>query len=274
MAGLIQKAAANQAEKAGQPTLQQYIKKMEGEIAKALPSVMTPERFSRIVLSALSSNPKLAKTTPQSFLAAMMNAAQLGLEPNTQLGHAYLIPYQNKGVLECQFQIGYQGMIELARRDGNVTVMQARTVYANDEFTYEYGLNPDLKHVPTRQARGEPIFFYGMFRLKNGGFGFEVMSVEDIRDHAKRYSKSYSNGPWKTNFEEMAQKTVLKRALKYAPMSSEFVLGMAQDETIKREISEDMFSIPTVELEVNEETGEVIDAEFSEVAQEEADHAE
>lgn len=86
--------------------MQAYIRKMSGEIAKALPSVMTPERFTRIVLSALSTNPKLAETTPSSFLGAMMTAAQLGLEPNTPLGQAYLIPYKNKGVLECQFQIG------------------------------------------------------------------------------------------------------------------------------------------------------------------------
>ena len=79
----------------GSPTMQQYIRQMQGEIKKALPSVMTPERFSRIVLSALSANPKLAETTPQSFLGAMMTAAQLGVEPNTPLGQAYLIPYWN-----------------------------------------------------------------------------------------------------------------------------------------------------------------------------------
>lgn len=87
----------------GKPALQQYIKQMEKEIKKALPSVITPERFTRIVLSALSTNPKLAETTPQSFLGAMMTAAQLGVEPNTPLGQAYLIPYRNKGVMECQF---------------------------------------------------------------------------------------------------------------------------------------------------------------------------
>ena len=91
------------------PTMQQYIKQMQGEIKKALPAVMTPERFSRIVLSALSTNPKLAETTPQSFLGAMMTAAQLGVEPNTPLGQAYLIPFWNSKAraLECQFQLGY-----------------------------------------------------------------------------------------------------------------------------------------------------------------------
>ena len=90
----------------GKKTIQQYIKSMEGEIKRALPSVITPERFTRMVLSALSTNPKLAACTPKSFLGAMMRAAQLGLEPNTPLGQAYLIPYRNKGVDEVQFQIG------------------------------------------------------------------------------------------------------------------------------------------------------------------------
>jgi len=86
MSGVIQNAVKNSVN-AGKPTtMQDYINKMKGEIAKALPSVITPERFTRMVLSALSTTPKLAECTPKSFLGAMMNAAQLGLEPNTPLG--------------------------------------------------------------------------------------------------------------------------------------------------------------------------------------------
>ena len=106
MAGMIQEAANKVAVKKGTPKLADYVKSMEKEIAKALPSVITPERFTRITLSALSSNPTLQQCTPQSFLGAMMTAAQLGVEPNTPLGQAYLLPYKNKGVLECQFQLG------------------------------------------------------------------------------------------------------------------------------------------------------------------------
>ncbi len=243
------------------PTMQQYIKQMSGEIKKALPSVMTPERFTRITLSALSANQQLMETTPQSFLGAMMTAAQLGLEPNTPLGQAYLIPYWNgkRRCLECQFQIGYKGMIDLAYRSGEVIITDAFTVYEGDEFSFCYGLNPNLVHKPTLKDRGEPICFYGIFRTKSGGYGFKVMSVEDVRAHAKRYSKAYSNGPWQTNFDEMAKKTVLKKTLKYAPMSSEFVRAVAQDETIKTEISPDMYEVPAVEIpyEADEETGEV-----------------
>lgn len=228
-----------------QKTIQQYIKSMEGEIKKALPSVITPERFTRMTLSALSVNPKLGACTPKSFLAAMLSAAQLGLEPNTPLGQAYLIPYKNKGTDEVQFQIGYKGLIDLAYRSGEVEVVQAQVVYENDLFECEYGLEPKLKHIPAEAGRGEPVKVYAVFKTKSGGYGFEVMSMEDIRKHAQKYSKAYGTGysPWSTNFEEMAKKTVLKRVLKYAPLKSDFVRGIAQDESIKSELSEDMYTV-------------------------------
>lgn len=249
---MIQNAVAGGVnENAAKLTMQQYIKQMQSEIKKALPSVITPERFTRIVLSALSTNPKLAQTTPQSFLGAMMTAAQLGVEPNTPLGQAYLIPFWNGKTKssECQFQLGYKGMIDLAYRSGDVSVIQAQIVYENDEFNYSFGLEPTLYHKPAISDRGEPAYVYAMFRTKDGGYGFEVMSIPDVRAHAEKFSKSFSNGPWQTNFEEMAKKTVLKKVLKYAPLKSDFVRAAAQDETIKTEISEDMYSVPDVTIE-------------------------
>ena len=228
MAGTIQ----NQVAKTGNTkTMAEYIKGMESEIKKALPSVITPERFTRMTLSAISVNPKLAQCTPKSFLGAMMSAAQLGLEPNTPLGQAYLIPFKNKGVDEVQFQIGYKGLIDLAYRSGEVELVQAQIVYENDKFECQYGLEPKLIHVPADKDRGEAIKVYAMFKTKSGGYGFEVMSMDDVREHAKKYSQAYSSAysPWAKNFEEMA---------------------------IKSEISDDMYS-------VNDET--VLDAEFKEV---------
>lgn len=280
-AGAIQKAAANRAAvKANDTpkTMQQYVLSMKSQIEKALPSMVTPERFMRITLTALSSNPQLCQTTRESFLGAMMQAAQMGLEPNTPLGQAYLIPYKNKGVMECQYQIGYKGLIDIARRSGQITEIDAKVVYENDEFDYEFGLHADLKHKPVLVNRGEPICFYAYFKTVNGGFGFEVMSVEDVKAHAKKYSQSYNSNysPWAKNFVEMAEKTVLKKVLKFAPKSIELEQALAADETIKHEISEDMSIVPddtdyidikniedndTVEsmpLEINPETGEVL----------------
>lgn len=272
MAGKIQNqvATTNNGEK---KTMQSYIKSMEGEIKKALPSVITPERFTRMVLSAVSVNPQLASCTPGSFLGAMMSAAQLGLEPNTALGQAYILPYNNHGKLEAQFQLGYKGLIDLAYRSGEVEVVQSHIVYENDDFECNYGLEPTLKHTPADKNRGDPIKVYAVFKTKSGGFGFEVMSMDDVRRHASKYSKSFNSNysPWKTNFEEMAKKTVLKRVLKYAPLKSDFVRGFTQDESIKTEITDDMYSVPneivyeTDYVEVNESTGEVMADETNSV---------
>lgn len=248
--GKIQENTAMQTT-SNRKTLNSYIKSMEGEIAKALPSVITPERFTRMVLSAVSANPKLADCSPQSFLGAMMQAAQLGVEPNTPLGQAYLIPYAG----QVQFQLGYKGMIDLAYRSGEIEVIQAHVVYENDEFEYEFGLEPKLRHVPARSDRGDAVCVYAMFKTKAGGFGFEVMSMDDCKKHAMKYSKAYNSAssPWKTSFEEMCKKTVLKSCLKYAPLKSDFV---TTDETVKTKIDKDMYSVPTEapEMEIVAET--------------------
>lgn len=252
-------------------TMAEYIKGMESEIKKALPSVITPERFTRMTLSALSVNPALPSCTPKSFLGAMMSAAQLGLEPNTPLGQAYLIPYKNNHKVkdengnekwvtenEVQFQIGYKGLIDLAYRSGEVELVQAQIVYENDTFECQYGLDPKLVHIPADKDRGNAIKVYALFKTKSGGYGFEVMSMDDVKEHAKKYSQSYSSSfsPWTKNFEEMAKKTVLKKVLKYAPMKSDFVRAVVQDETIKSDISDDMYSVA-------DET--IYDADFREV---------
>lgn len=255
----IAKAAGNQAVQKKRSGMKDYVESMAPAIEAALPSVMTPERFTRITLSALSTNPKLQECTPQSFLGAMMTAAQLGLEPNTPLGQAYLIPFRNHGVMECQFQLGYKGMLDLVYRSGEVSIIQAHTVYSNDQFEYELGLDPKLQHKPAMGDRGDPIAYYAVFKTKDGGYAFQVMSVDEVRKHAQKYSKSYGSGPWQTNFDEMAKKTVLKKVLKYAPLKSDFVRQTMQDETIKREIGKNMEDIPDMTIiEVDEQTGEVI----------------
>ena len=232
------------------------IKAMEPQIKRALPSTITPERFTRIALSALNTTPKLKQCTQMSFLSALMNAAQLGLEPNTSLGQAYLIPYKNKGVYEVQFQIGYKGLLDLAYRSPQLQTVQAHCVYENDTFSYELGLNPQLVHKPAMENRGELRCVYAMFRLQNGGFGFEVMSKTAIEAHAKQYSKAYdtSYSPWKTDFESMAKKTVIKQVLKYAPMRTDYVHAVNVDDTSVNEFNE-------VDLPEN-----IIDSEYKEVA--------
>lgn len=249
-------------------SLKGLIKAMEPEIKKALPSVITPERFTRMVFTALSSTPKLQQCTPQSFLGAMMQAAQLGLEPNTPIGQAYLIPYGNS----CQFQLGYKGLLDLAYRSGEIKDIQAHEVHENDEFEYELGLEPKLKHIPAKSNRGSVTMYYAVWHTKTGGYGFEVMSYEDVLEFAQKKSKSFYNGPWQTDFDSMAKKTVLKQALKYAPIATDFVKAVAADETVKSRISDSMEDEPdetmTIDVEampqnVDPETGEIIPADKS-----------
>jgi recombination protein RecT len=257
MAGkMIQNASTAIQSKKAPETIQEYIVSMKSGIAAALPSVMTPERFTRIALSAVSSNTKLQQCNPGSFLAAMMNAAQLGLEPNTPLGQAYLIPYGN----QCQFIVGYKGLLDLAWRSGEVLDVQAEVVCVNDIWEYELGLNPKLRHVPAESDRGDPVRYYAVIRTKDGGSVSAVMSKADVISHAQKYSKSYSSGPWKTNFDEMAKKTLLRRVLKYAPLKSDFITrALTEDGTVKAQIAADMAEIPNI-IDVDESTGEVIES--------------
>lgn len=237
-------------------TLMGLINQMKPQLEKALPRIFPLERFTRMILTAISSNEKLLECTQQSFLGAMMTAAQLGLEPNTPLGQAYLIPYWNtkKNCYECQFQLGYRGLIELAFRSDAVTDIQAREVYENDVFEYELGLNPKLKHIPALTDRGEVILYYAIFRTKNGGWGYEVMSKEDVVKHKEAHNKNKKKNakgeevenpysPWVTSFDEMAKKTVIKKVLKYAPLKTDFIKTVNADETIKTEISENMLDV-------------------------------
>lgn len=253
---LAAKAAHSRGTKDGkeQQSIASLIKVMQPEIKKALPEVMTVERFTRMAQSALSATPKLQECTPLSFLSAMMNAAQLGLEPNTPLGQAYLIPYTSKGVLECQFQIGYKGLIDLCYRNPLMQTIQAQAVYENDIFDYELGLNAKLIHKPALHDRGELILLYGLFKLTNGGYGFEVMTKEDIDQYAKQYSAGMDSAysPWKNHYIGMAKKTVIKQVLKYAPVKADFRRAITNDETIKTELAPDMSDVrskPICEVE-------------------------
>lgn len=232
-------------------SIEDMIKAMAPEIKNALPEVMKPERFTRMALSTLNNNPKLRECSQITFLAAMMNAAQLGLEPNTPLGQAYLIPYRNHGKMECQFQLGYKGLIDLVYRNPNIQTVQAQCVYENDEFDYELGLEPKLVHKPALTDRGKLILVYALWKAENGGYGFEVMSKDDIDTHARKYSQSYSStsSPWKSNYEEMAKKTVIKKCLKYAPLRSDMLRAVNTDETIKSSISVDMSEVAPNEVE-------------------------
>ena len=245
------------AEKKGK-TIFDVIQAGAKQFATALPKHINSDRFVRIAITTIRQNPKLAQCNQESLLGALMVSAQLGLEPGV-LGQCYLIPYGR----ECQFQIGYKGMIELLRRSGQLKDIYAYSVYENDEFEMTYGLDRDLKHKPNLQNKGNFIGCYCVAVLKDDARAFEYMTKEEIEAHGKKFSKTYGNGPWKTDFEAMAHKTVVKKMLKWLPVSVEFLEMAAKDEKtfkVADEKTGETEEIIVLEdgMVVNGETGEII----------------
>lgn len=211
------------------------------QMAMALPKHLSPERLSRIALTEVRRTPALAKCDQQSFAGAVMTCAQLGLEPGGGLGHAYLLPFDNrkKGITECQLIIGYRGMIDLARRSGQIVSLEARVVHQHDHFRVQFGLHSTLEHEPnwSVEDRGPLRFVYAVAKLKDGGVQFEVMSKQEI-DKIKAKSKTSSFGPWVDHYEEMAKKTVIRRLFKYLPVSVEMTRAVVLDELADGNISQ------------------------------------
>lgn len=209
---------------------------MKHEIAKALPTHLTPERMIRVARTAFSRNLKLKECDPYSVIAAVVEASQMGLELNTKLGHAYLIPRYNGKTkrMEAEFQIGYKGLLTLAYRTGKYKMIDAYKVYENDEFDYSYGLDQYLRHKPAKVSSGEPTDYYAVYKTLSGGEGFKVLSREKIQDHAKKHSQGYdeSYSPWQKTFDKMAMKTMIIMVLDYAEKSIELQQQISSDGTV------------------------------------------
>ncbi len=196
-------------------TFRSLLDQMKPQIKLALPKHVDIDRMIRIVLTTVQRTPKLLDCTQESLLACVIQCAQLGLEPDGMLGHAYLIPYGNTATLV----VGYKGLLKLARQSGEISSISARVVHEKDKFEYEYGLAERLVHVPSEdEDPGAMTHAYAIFRLKDGGLHFDVMSKREI-DAIRKRSKASGSGPWVTDYEEMAKKTVLRRASKMSPAS-------------------------------------------------------
>lgn len=246
-------------------TIFDMIEKGRKQFEAALPKHMNTDRFIRVAITTIRQNTELAKCSVESLLGSLMTIAQLGLEPGV-LGQCYLIPFNNKklGTVECQLQIGYKGMIELLRRTKQLKDIYAYTVYTNDYFSIEYGLERTLKHSPAfdnEEGRGDIKGFYAVAILEDGTRAFEYMTKKEILSHEEKYRKgSYKNSIWDKNFEEMATKTVVKKLLKWLPISVEIVESIRKDEqihnmnTVTNEVSsnhiedEPFLNLPDVEI--------------------------
>ncbi|HDR9087159.1 TPA: recombinase RecT [Burkholderia vietnamiensis] len=232
------------AREAGIGSVKQFFESQKGTLAAVLPRHVSPDRMLKIALGALRTTPKLMECTVESLMGAVVQCSQLGLEPNTPLGHAYLIPFEKKkkvgnqwvtDKVETQIVIGYKGLIDLARRSGQVVSIAAHAVHEHDHFDYAFGLDEKLEHKPAMSARGRVIAFYAVAKLVGGGHAFEVMSAEqvnDIRDASQNYkfARDKEKTVWGQHYEEMGRKTVLRRLFKYLPVSIELASAAAIDD--------------------------------------------
>lgn len=261
-------------------TFKDYMQRLAPTFQSVMPKGFTSERLVQMAISARNQTPKLAECDMSSFLSCCLRCASLGLEPSAVdgLGNAYILPYKEKGgKMLAQFQLGKNGMLELVKRSGLVSTIRTQCVYEGDDFDYyedEGGLHfhyrPNLE-APHGEANLKLVYLSA--HMKDGGSVFLAMSKNEV-DAIKARSKAQSFGPWKTDYEAMAEKTVIRRAFNRGllPRSVEVAKAVSQDETTPEVYTEDGQRIfgyedtaddaEVIEVpdNVNLETGEVVDA--------------
>lgn len=213
-------------------TIQQLLTSYKNQITAALPSHLTADRMSRIALTEIRRNPKLLECDPVSLFGAVIQASQLGLEIGP--GGAHLVPFKK----QVQMIPDYRGLMALARRSGDISGFYAQIVCSNDEFDYQFGTQEFLHFKPAKSNRGEIIGAFAIAHFKEGGSQFEYMTIEDIEDIKKR-SKASNSGPWITDYEAMAKKTVIRQICKYLPVSVELQKAITLDELNDRDVEQD-----------------------------------
>lgn len=237
--GQIAQAARGMEIRAAQPQndFRALLKSQWGKIQSVMPKGSSPERLFQLAISAYNQTPKLAECSSVSILSCVMKCASLGLEPSAVdgLGRAYIIPHMSGKThrLEAQMIIGYRGMLDLARRSGQIKSIHAQAVYVGDEYSHwddEDGQHfrfvaADVEHTPENLTD-----VYMTAHLKDGGFIFVTMTKREV-DAVRKRSKASNNGPWVTDYEAMALKTVIRRSFRYLPVSTEAQAAAAADET-------------------------------------------
>ncbi|GAB3884482.1 recombinase RecT [Terrabacter terrigena] len=245
-------------ERPAPPTLTEQVRRMEQQFALAAPRGVEAKQIVRDVLTALSKNPDLHKCTHASVLGGAMTMAQLGLRIGV-LGHGWLVPFWNRkaiwietlddgstrerrGAWEAQLIIGYQGLVELAHRSGQIQSISARTVHEKDYFAREYGVDEKLVHRPAAGPRGEPVAYYAVVRFANGGTSFYDMTRAEMEVYRDRYAMAKTKegkvvGPWATEFDGMAKKTCVRQLSKFMPKGTDLAVALAVDDTVRVDLT-------------------------------------
>jgi recombination protein RecT len=235
-------------------TIASFIQAMTPELARALPRGLDADRMARLALTVVRKTPKLAECTQASFAGALMTSAALGLEPGVN-GEAHLVPYKNRGTLECQLIIGYPGFVKLFYQHPLAEHIDAQAVYERDEFDFEYGSNRFLRHRPAVGDRGDIVAYYAIATLTSGGSHFVVLTPQQVKD--LRRGKEGSNGDIPDPERWMERKTALRQLVKMLPKSAVLTHAFEADEQPgssrrARQVAEDV-------IDVNPETGEVLE---------------
>lgn len=236
-------------------SVKQLLHQHSKSLVAALPKQIGVERFSRIVMTSVTLTPDLLDCSPNSLLAAVLTCAQLGLEPDGVRNMAHLVPFGKK----VTFIPGYMGLMDLSMRSGKFRNIEAHIVYAQDEFDYAHGSTPFISHKPAYEKadRGEQIAAYCIAFFKDGGFQFRVMPMTDIRAIRDR-SPAGRRGPWVTDFDAMALKTVIRHTVKYLPSSvvdQSLSLAVSLDERAETGIDQQLEVISGIDTT----TGEIIE---------------
>lgn len=213
-----------------QSDIASYLAPMKARLAAVLPKHLSAERIIQMASTTIARNPNIAKCTPASLLGSVMQASILGFPPVDALGYCYFVPYGN----QVQFQIGYRGMIELARRSGRIKMVYAEVVREGDDFEVEFGLDPKLHHRPTLDPSKPMTHVYAVCHFADGGSNFVVLSrqeVERLRLRNQMQARGVK-GAWLTDYEAMAKAKALKQLSKYLPLNIDTVTALQSDEAV------------------------------------------
>jgi recombination protein RecT len=228
------------------------LKTYEGRIVRTLPKHLPADKFLQTALNEIRRVPQLGECDPKTLIGGIMTAGQLGLEIGGLLGQFYLIPFRNteRGVTEATAIVGYKGLIALAYRSDRIVGVIARTVFQGDKFHLSFGTSEHLEHEPAFQSR-DTLYWYALCHIKGAQLPmFDVMDRTDVGAIRAR-SKAKDKGPWVSDFDAMAKKTVLRRLLKTMPISTTLSSAVMLDEL--------------ADAGVDQNLGSVIDGEFSEI---------
>lgn len=194
--------------------LNRGLNNMAPQFAKALPAHVSVDRFVRVVMTSVNSNPGLLNADRRTLFAAATHAAQLGLLPDGREGA--IVTFSGK----CQFMPMVAGVMKMVRNSGEISTWTVEAVYENDEFDFQLGDEPFIMHKPKLSNRGGMIAVYSIVTMKDGEKSREVMGIDDVEAIRGR-SRSAKSGPWVTDYAEMAKKTVIRRHAKRLPSSSD-----------------------------------------------------